>query len=139
MKKGKKLVLVNFPDCIMYRILETKIKALYLAELFLLCCRKNLLIRKSQTVRGFSSVSICSMFIGHGKWIIFLPCKLAVEKGGQAQTDDHVDQQLHSSLALVGLFSFCCLLCPWSSSWAVEEDQTKNPWTQMTETALLWA
>ena len=85
------------------------------------------------------------MFTRHGQWIIFLPYKLVVEKGVQAQTEDHVDQQLHSYPALVGSLSFCCLLWPWSSSWAVEEGQTKNPWThaqipwtQMTETILLW-
>ena len=113
----------------MYSILETKIKALYLAEPFLLCWGQTLMIRQCQTIRGFFSVSIFSMFTGHGKWIRFLPCKLAVEKAGQAQTEDHVDQQLHSSPALVWSLSFCYVLWPWPSSWEVEEGQTQNPWT----------
>ena len=146
MNKGKKHVLVNFCDFIMYSIIEAKIKALYLAEPFLLCWGQTLLIRKCQTVRGFSSISIFSMFTGHGKWIRFLPYKLVVEKGGQAEIEDYVDQQLHSSPALVGSWSFCFLLWTWYSSWAVEEGQTQNtwthaqsPWTQMTQSALLWA
>ena len=138
--------MVNLHDCIMYRILETKIKALYLAKAFLLFWGQTFLSRKCRNVRGFSLVSICSMFIGHGQWIRFLPCKLAVGNGFQAQIEDGVDQQFHYSPTSVGSLSFCCLLWPWSSSWEVEEGQTKNPWThaqipwtQMIETTFLWA
>ena len=45
---------------------KKKIKALYLAELFLLCWRQTSLIRKCQTVIRLSLVSIFSMFTGHG-------------------------------------------------------------------------